>query len=138
MSTSNDHPICEKAESVRPPEILCRILRFVLGQDGIKTLLRLTHVSVKWRCAALGDSSLWTTIYLKQTTLPLLDMVLEHAGNQLLTVHVDHPDADRLARLWELAERIEELHYTTGLYQLAPFLSTFGRAPNLKVLCLRP
>ncbi|KAF9645214.1 hypothetical protein BDM02DRAFT_3120580 [Thelephora ganbajun] len=127
-----------KAESIRPPEILCRILQFAIGKDGVKTLLPFTHVSSQWRRAALGDSSLWTTIYLEHTTTPLLDMVLARAGNRFFTVHVNHRDLDRLAKLWKLVYRIEELHYTTGLRQLVPFLSSLGPAPNLKVLHLRP
>ena len=134
----NDFPISEKVESIRPPEILCRILQLAVGPDGVKALLPFTHVSAQWRCAALGDSSLWTTIYLKQTTAPLLDMILSHVGNQLFTVYVDHHDFNRLATLWRLVDRIEELHYTTSLRQLPKFLSSLGPAPNLKVLYLRP
>jgi len=40
--------------------------------------------------------------------------------------------------LWNLVDRIEELHYSTEPQQLAPFLSSLGPAPNLKVLGLRP
>ena len=65
-------------------------------------------------------------------------MILEHAGNQLFTVYVDHYDLNRLAKLWKLVDRIEELHYSTRLDQLALFLSCLGPAPNLKVLDLRP
>ena len=128
----------EIVESIRPPEILSQILQLAVGQDGIKTLLPLTHVNAQWRRAALGDSSLWATIYLKHTTPPLLDMILAHAGNQLFTVYVDHRDINRLAKLWKLVNRIEELHYFTRLTQLAPFLSSLGPAPNLNVLFLRP
>jgi len=39
---------------------------------------------------------------------------------------------------YELVDRIEKLIYTTELGQLAPFLSSLGPAPNLKVLYLRP
>jgi len=65
-------------------------------------------------------------------------MILTHAANRLFTVHVDHRDLNRLAKLWKLVDRIEELHYSTRLAQLAPFLSSLGPAPNLKVLFLRP
>ena len=130
--------ISEHVESVRPPEILCRVLQFAVGSDGVKALLPFTHVSARWRGAALGDSSLWTTIYLQQTTVPLLDMALAHAGNRLLTVYIDHHDLDRFAALWKIIDRIEELHYFTHLRQLVPLLSSFGPAPNLKVLDLRP
>ena len=77
----NDRRISDRVESIRPPEVLCKILQFAVGQDGVKTLLPFTHVSAQWRRTALGDSSLWTTVYLKQTTPPLLDVVLAHAGN---------------------------------------------------------
>ena len=77
-----DFPISEKVESIRPPEILCRILQLAVGPDGVDALLPFTHVSPQWRRAAFGDSSLWTTVYLKQTTAPLLEMILAHAGNQ--------------------------------------------------------
>ena len=40
--------------------------------------------------------------------------------------------------LWELVNRIGELHYTAGLRHLSRFLSPLGPAPNLKVLYLRP
>lgn len=101
-------------------------------------MLPLTHVSAQWRRAALGDSSLWTTIHLKQTTAPLLDMILSRVGSQLLTVHVDCQDLGDCANLWTLVGRIEELHYYTGLEQLVSFLSSLGPAPNLRVLHLRP
>jgi len=68
----NDCPTSEKAEQFRPPEILCQILQFVVGSDGAKALPPSSHVSVNWRRAALSDSSLWTTIYLKQTPPRLL------------------------------------------------------------------
>jgi len=125
-------------ESGRPPEILCQILQLAIGQDGVKALLPFSHVDTRWRRAALGDSSLWTTIYLKHTTPPLLDMILVHAGNRLFTVHVDHRDFSRLAKLWKLVDRIEELHYSAKLGQLGLFLSSLGPAPNLKVLHIRP
>jgi len=79
-----------KVESIRPPEILCLILQFAVGPGGVKALLPFTHVNAQWRYAALGDSSLWTTIYLGQTTAPLLYMILACARSRLLTVHVDH------------------------------------------------
>ena len=138
LTGDNNCRISEQVESIRPPEILCRILQFAVGSNGVKALLPFTHVSARWRGAALGDSSLWTTIYLRQTTAPLLDMTLAHAGNQLFTVYVDHHDFDRLAMLWKLVDRIEELHYLTDIRQLASFLSSLGPAPNLKNLDLRP
>jgi len=101
-------------------------------------LLPFTHINVHWRRAALGDSSLWTTVYLKQTTAQLLDMVLAHSGNQLFTVYVDCHDFSRLAKVWKLVGRIEEFHYSAGLRELTPFISSLGPAPNLKVLHLRP
>ena len=54
------------------------------------------------------------------------------------TVYVDHRDLNRLAKLWRLVDRIEKLNYSIGPSQLAPFLSSLGPAPNLKVLCIRP
>jgi len=112
--------------------------KYSVGSDGVKaSLLPFTHVSARWRGAALGDSSLWTTIYLRQTAVPLLDMALAHAGNRLFTVYVDHHDLDRFLTLWNLVDRIEELHYFTDLGKLVPFLSFLGPAPNLKVLDLR-
>ena len=126
-------------ESVRPPEILCQILQIAIGSDGVKALLPLTHVSAHWRRAALGDSSLWTIIHLKHTTAPLLDLILAHAGNRLFTVYVDHHDFDRLARLWERFDRVEELHYIhDGIENLTTFISSLGPAPNLKALHLQP
>ena len=106
--------ISEKVVPVRPTEILCKILQFAVGPDGVKPLLPFTHVSVQWRRAALDDSSLWTNIHLGQTTPPLLDMILTHAGNQLLTVYVDHPDFGRLAKLWNLVDRIEDFIIPLG------------------------
>ena len=134
----DDYPTSGRVEQIRPTEILCEILQFVVGSDGIKALLPSTHVSVRWRRAALSDSSLWTTIYLDQTPPPLLDMVLARAGNQLFTVHADHHDLERHAELWVLANRFKELHYSASLKDLAPFLASLGPAPNLKVLHLRP
>ena len=130
--------VSEKVESVQLPEIFCQILQFAVGSDGAKVLLPFTRVCARWRRVALGDSSLWTIIYLKQTTVPLLDMILAHAGNQLFTVHIDHHELDRLPKLWELVDRFEELHCSTELDKLAPFLSSLGPAPNLKVLHFRP
>jgi len=130
FTDNSDRCISEKVEPNRPPEILCQILQFAVGADGVKALLPFTRVSAHWRRTVLGDSSLWTTIYLTQTTPPLFDMILAHAGDRLFTVYVDHHDTNRLAVLWELVGRIEELHYSTGLGQLAPFLSSFGPAPN--------
>ena len=135
--TDNNHHISEQVESIQPPEILCRILQFAVGSDGVKALLPFTHVSTRWRGAARGDSSLWTTIYLQQTTTPLLDMTLAHAGSQLFTVYVDHHDLDRLAMLWKLVDRIEELHCFINPQQFVSFLSSLGPAPNLKVLDIR-
>jgi len=131
-------PTNEKVEQIRPTEILCQILQFVVESDGVKALLPSSHVSVRWRRAALSDSSLWTTIYLSQTPPPLLDMVLPRTGNQLLTVHADHPDLERHAEIWALVNRFQELHYSASLQNLAPFLASLGPAPNLKVLHLRP
>ena len=131
-------PPSEKVEQIRPTEILCHILQFVARPDGVKALLPSTHVSVDWRRAALSDSSLWTILYLKQIPPRLLDMILTRAGNQLFTVHADHPDLERHAELWVLANRIEELHYSADLEDLDPFLASLGPAPNLKVLHLRP
>ena len=137
VDSNECHP-SEKTEPVQPPEIFCQILHLAVGRDGIKALLPFTNVSARWRRAALGDSSLWTTIYVKQTPTLLLDMILARAGDQLFTVYVDDPDVDRLAKLWKLVDRIEELHYSTEPGRLAPFLSSLGPAPNLKVLHLRP
>ena len=134
----DDCPISGKIEPIRPTEILCHILQYVVGSDGVKALLPSTHVSISWRRAALGDSSLWTTIYLSQTPPPLLDMILARAGNQLFTIHADHGDFERYASLWVLVRRFEEFHYSAELGDLAPFLASLGPAPNLKVLRLRP
>ena len=71
-------------------------------------------------------------------TAPLFDTILEHAGDQLFTVYVDHHDPKRLAELWKLVHKIEELYYSAGLRELIPFLTSLGPAPNLKVLHLRP
>ena len=101
-------------------------------------MLPFTHIDAQWRRAALGDSSLWTTISLKRTTPPLFDMILKCAGNRLFTVYVDHRGLNRVAKLWGLVHRIKELHYSIRLGQLAPFLSSLGPAPNLKALHLRP
>ena len=79
-----DHNDCctsEQIESIRSPEILSTILQFAVGPDGVKKLLPFTRVSAQWRRAALVDSSLWTTIYLKQMTPQLLNMTLSHADN---------------------------------------------------------
>ena len=65
-------------------------------------------------------------------------MILAHAGVQPFTVHIDHHDLGPLAKLWELVDRIGELHCSTELQQLAPLLSSLGPAPNLKVLHLQP
>jgi len=65
-------------------------------------------------------------------------MILAHAGNQLFTVHIDHHDPHRLPKLWELVDRFEELHCSTGSEKLAPLLSSLGPAPNLKVLHFLP
>ena len=65
-------------------------------------------------------------------------MVLKRAGNHLLTVYVDHCNLNRLPGLWELVDRIKEFHFCTTNFQLAPFLSSLGPAPNLRVLSLRP
>ena len=134
----DDCPIGRKIELIRPLEILCQILQFVVRSDGVKALLPSTHVSVYWRRAALSDPSLWTTIYLSQTSPPLLDMILARAGNQLFTIYADHRDFDRFAKLWILVPRFEEFHYSVELEDLVPFLASLGPAPNLKVLCLRP
>jgi len=126
------------AESIQPPEVLCRILHFAVGSDGVKALLPFTHVCTRWRNAALGDSSLWTTISLEQMTAPLLDMTLAYSGNRLFTVVVDDPDLERLPMLWKLVDRIEELRYVEHLRQIVPFFSSLGPAPNLRVLSLLP
>ena len=136
--TDSDYHISESVDSAQPSEMLCEILRFAVGSDGVKTLLPLTHVCARWRRTALGDSSLWTTISLKQTTAPLFDMILAYSGNRLFTVYVDHPDLTRLIMLWKLVDRIEELHYFNDLRQITPFFSSLGPAPNLKVLDVVP
>jgi len=135
---THDRPTSEKLELIRPPEILCQILHFAVGAAGRNALLPFAHISAQWRRAALGDSSLWSTIYLSQTPPPLLDMALACAGNQGLTVHADNRDLERHAKLWVLADRIEELYYSARLGDLAPFLASLGPAPNLKVLHIRP
>ena len=105
----------------------------------MKALLPFIHVNTQWRHAALYDSSLWTTIHLKQTTAALLDVILANAGNRLFTVYVDHRDFGRLAKLWERFDRVEELHYTLdGTEGLTPFITSLGPAPNLKALYLQP
>ena len=65
-------------------------------------------------------------------------MILACAGNQLFTIHADHHDFDRHAKLWVLVHRFEEFHYSAKLGDLAPFLASLGPAPNLKVLHLTP
>ena len=119
-------------------EIPCRILQFAVASSGVKALLSFTHVNARWRNAALSDPSLWTTIHIKQTTAPLLDVILAHAGNQLFIVYVHQRDHNRLPMLWKLVDRIKELRYFDCPRKLAPFLFSLGPAPNLKVLYLRP
>jgi len=66
-------------------------------------------------------------------------MILAHAGGQLFTVYVDHHDVDRLAKLWELFGRVQELHYTRGgIEELTSFITSLGPAPNLRALYLQP
>ena len=65
-------------------------------------------------------------------------MALGYAGNQLLTVHIDHRDLGRFEKLRTHVDRIEELRYTIGPRYMSSFLSSLGPAPNLKVLCLQP
>lgn len=132
----NDRSTSGKVKPIRPTEILCQILQFVARSDGVKALLPLTHVDTQWRRAALGDSSLWTTIYLYRTPLPLLDMVLARAGNQLFTVYANYHDLEDHATLSVLIDRIEELYYSAGFEYLASLIAV--SAPNLKVLHLRP
>jgi len=134
----DDSPTSEKIQPIRPTEILCQVLQFVVRAGGVKALLPPTHVSVQWRRAALGDSSLWTTIHLNQTPPPLLDVILARTGNQLLTVHANYGDPEHHARLWVLVDRIEELYYSAGHAHLARLITSLGPAPNLKVLHLRP
>ena len=137
----NDGPTSEKVKPNCPTEILCQIFQFVARSDGVKALLPLTHVDAQWRHAALGDSSLWTTVYLGETPLPLLGMTLARAGNRLFTVHVDcrafgpHRAAGHLRAL---VNRIKELHYSAVLEHLNAFLAYLGPAPNLKILHFRP
>ena len=120
-----------------PPEVLCEIFHYAVGDSGIRRLLPLLHVCCQWRRSALGDSSLWTTIYLSDITAPLLlDMILAYAGERLFRVYVDHPDSNRGAKLWKLLDRIEELDCSYGTYHISPFLSSLGPAPNLKVFRL--
>ena len=69
-----------------PPEVLCQIFHYAVGDPGIRRLLPLLHVCCQWWRSALGDSSLWTMIYLSDTTPPLLDMVLTYAGERLFTL----------------------------------------------------
>ena len=129
----------KNVESICPPELLCLVLQFAVGRDGVKALLPFTQINSRWRHTALGDPSLWTIIRLEQMTPRLLDMTLAHAGNQLFEVYVDqYYRLDRFARLWKLVDRIEALYFIIGFGFLHDFLSSLGPAPNLKVLCLRP
>ena len=104
----------------------------------IRPTLSFIQVNTRWRQTAFGDSSLWTVINLEETNAPLLDMILAHSGNRLLTVFINRDDLDRCAKLWSAVDRIEELHYTTNLQKLVPLLSSLGPALNLKVLELAP
>ena len=116
-----------------PPEVLCKIFHYAIGR-----LPPLLHVCYQWRRSVLGDSSLWTTIYLSDIfALPLLDIILACTDDRLLTVHVHYPNINRGERLWKLLYRIEELDYLYGTRHIFPFLSSLGPAPNLKVLRLR-
>lgn len=104
----------------------------------IRPALSFIQVNTRWRQTAFGDSSLWTVINLEETSPPLLDMILDHAGNRLLTVFVNRDDVDSYARLWSVVDRIEELHYSTDIQKLVPLLSSLGPALNLKILELAP
>ena len=120
-----------------PPEVLCEIFHYAVGDSGIKRLLPLLHVCYQWRRSALGDSSLWTTVYLSDLAAPpLLNMILTYAGKRLFRVHIDHPNTSRGAILWKHPYRIEELDCSYGTRHISPFLSSLGPAPNLKVLRL--
>jgi len=121
-----------------PPEVLCQIFHYAVGDSGIRILFPILHVCYQWRRSALGDSSLWTTIYLSNIAAPpLLDMILTYAGKRLLRVHVDDPNVNREAKLWNLVDKIEELDCSYATYHVSPFLSSLGPAPNLKILRLR-
>jgi len=119
-----------------PPEVLCQIFHYAVGDSGIRGLLPLLHVCCRWRRIAFGDSSLWTTIYLSDTTPPLLDMILTYAGERLFRVHVDHPDIGRGAKLWKLVDRIEELDCSYGTRHTPLFLSSSVPAQNLRAFRL--
>ena len=120
-----------------PPEVLCQIFHYAVEDLGIKRLLPLLHVCYQWRRSILGDSSLWTEIYLSDITPPLFDMILAYAGKRLLKVHANHPDIHRVTKLWGLVNQIEELECWSGTPKLFPFLTSLGPAPNLKVFQLR-
>ena len=64
-------------------------------------------------------------------------MILACAGDRLLRVYVDHPDVNRVEKLWKLLDRIGELDCLYGTRHISPFLSSLGTAPNLKVFRLR-
>ena len=63
-------------------------------------------------------------------------MILTYAGSRLLKVHIDHPDTNRGAELWKLADRIEELDCWYRTRQMFSFLSSLGPVSSLKVFRL--
>ena len=102
-------------------------------------MIPLLRVCRQWRCSALGDPSLWTTIYLSSVTPPLLDTILTHTGKRLLKIHIDCPEIGRRprARLQKVVDRIEELDCWVGTDKIFSFLSSLGPVPNLKAFRLR-
>ena len=64
-------------------------------------------------------------------------MTLTYACNRPFKVHVDHLDINRVAKLWEFVDSIEELDCWLGIHANLPFLSSLGPASNLKVFRLR-
>ena len=88
----------EKSHRPNPRKSSARFLNPSPDRMASK-LLPSTHVSVYWRRTALSDPSLCITIYLSRTPPPLLDMILARANNQLFTIHADHRDFDRHAKL---------------------------------------
>ena len=119
-----------------PPEVICKIFHYAIEGSGIIGLLPLLHVCCQWRNSALGDSSLWTTIYISDTPPLLLQMTIKHAGERLFKVYIDRSDMYRISKMWEVIDRMEELHCWFGAQMMFTFLAAMGPAPNLKILRL--
>ena len=126
-----------------PPEILCRIARYVPDKNArdTKLIIPLTHVCRYWRESIVSTPEVWTLISSGSKSLMALSLERSKAAPLEIDLNLRLRDRESLDLL---APRIQNtrslsLHSFSSIEELTRVLPNFPRStPNLQSLTLRP